>query len=71
MSYFGSKELYSQKSVVLDFLPIRGTDHIEFYVGNAKQASYFYQSALWVQTYRLSGTRNGLQGTNLFCSGTR
>ncbi|MBL8879467.1 MAG: VOC family protein, partial [Phycisphaerales bacterium] len=25
-----------------DFLPIRGWDHIEFYVGNAKQAAHFY-----------------------------
>jgi 4-hydroxyphenylpyruvate dioxygenase len=25
-----------------DFLPIRGTDHVEFYVGNAKQAAYYY-----------------------------
>ena len=27
-----------------DFLPLEGTDHIEFYVGNAKQAAHFYQS---------------------------
>ena len=26
-----------------DFLPINGTDHIELYVGNAKQASLYYQ----------------------------
>ena len=26
-----------------DFLPLKETDHIEFYVGNAKQAAYFYQ----------------------------
>ena len=25
-----------------DFLPIKGYDHIEFYVGNAKQAAHFY-----------------------------
>ena len=28
-----------------DFLPLLGTDYIEFYVGNAKQAAYFYKSA--------------------------
>jgi 4-hydroxyphenylpyruvate dioxygenase len=28
-----------------DFLPIKGIDHIEFYVGNAKQAAHFYRSA--------------------------
>ena len=26
-----------------DFLPINGTDYIEFYVGNAKQSSHYYQ----------------------------
>ena len=25
-----------------DFLPIKGYDHVEFYVGNAKQAAHFY-----------------------------
>ena len=28
-----------------DFLPLRGTDHVEFYVGNARQAAYFYRAA--------------------------
>ena len=28
-----------------DFLPLNGTDHVEFYVGNARQAAYFYRSA--------------------------
>lgn len=28
-----------------DFLPINGTDYIEFYVGNAKQSAYYYQAA--------------------------
>ena len=27
-----------------DFLPLEGTDHIEFYVGNAKQAAHFYKA---------------------------
>ena len=26
-----------------DFLPLNGTDHVEFYVGNAKQAAYYYR----------------------------
>jgi len=37
-----------------DFLPINGTDHIEFYVGNAKQASIFYRAAFG---FRLTGYR--------------
>ena len=28
-----------------DFLPLKGTDHVEFYVGNARQAAYFYRAA--------------------------
>ncbi len=28
-----------------DFLPLQGTDYIEFYVGNAKQAAHFYKTA--------------------------
>ena len=28
-----------------DFLPLKGIDHIELYVGNAKQSEYFYRAA--------------------------
>ena len=28
-----------------DTFPINGTDYIEFYVGNAKQASLYYRTA--------------------------
>ena len=28
-----------------DFMPIDGWDHIEIWVGNAKQAAYFYENA--------------------------
>jgi len=28
--------------VETDFLPLEGTDYVEFYVGNAKQAAHFY-----------------------------
>ena len=41
-----------------DFLPLQGTDHIEFYVGNAKQAAHFYQSALGFQPLAYSRTGN-------------
>ncbi|MDX1420331.1 MAG: 4-hydroxyphenylpyruvate dioxygenase, partial [Rubricoccaceae bacterium] len=37
-----------------DFLPINGTDYVEFYVGNAKQAAHYYQSAFG---FRLVGYR--------------
>ena len=42
-----------------DFLPLEGTDHIEFYVGNAKQAAHFYQSALGFQPVAYSGPETG------------
>jgi len=28
-----------------DFLPLNGTDHVEFYVGNARQSAYYYRAA--------------------------
>ena len=33
-----------------DFLPINGTDYVEFYVGNAKQAAHFYKTAFGFQS---------------------
>lgn len=38
-----------------DFLPINGTDFVEFYVGNAKQAAFYYQTAFGFQPYAYSG----------------
>jgi 4-hydroxyphenylpyruvate dioxygenase len=42
-----------------DFLPLRGTDYIEFYVGNAKQAAHFYKSAFGFSSYAYSGPETG------------
>jgi 4-hydroxyphenylpyruvate dioxygenase len=42
-----------------DFLPIRGTDHVEFYVGNARQAAYFYRSAFGMSLVAYSGPETG------------
>src|SRR2546429_8804776 len=44
-----------------DFLPLEGTDHIEFYVGNAKQAAHFYQRALGFQPLAYSGPETGVR----------
>ncbi len=44
-----------------DFLPLKGTDHIEFYVGNAKQASYFYQHAFGFELVAYSGPETGVR----------
>ncbi len=42
-----------------DFLPIQGTDHAEFYVGNAKQAAYFYRSAMGFRLVAYRGPETG------------
>ena len=42
-----------------DFLPLLGTDYIELYVGNAKQAAYFYKTAMGFQSYAYSGLETG------------
>ena len=42
-----------------DFLPLQGTDYVEFYVGNAKQAAHFYRSAFGFQTLAYSGPETG------------
>lgn len=42
-----------------DFLPINGTDYVEFYVGNAKQAAYYYQTAFGFQPVAYKGLETG------------
>lgn len=44
-----------------DFLPLNGTDHIEFYVGNAKQAAYYYQHAWGFQLVAYAGPETGVR----------
>jgi len=44
-----------------DFLPINGTDHIEFYVGNAKQASLFYQHCFGFEVVAYAGPETGVR----------
>ena len=44
-----------------DFLPIVGTDHLEFYVGNAKQSAYYYQSAFGYQLVGYAGPETGVR----------
>src|SRR5713226_1960805 len=42
-----------------DFLPLQGTDYIEFYVGNAKQAAHFYKTAFGFQSLAYCGPETG------------
>lgn len=44
-----------------DFLPIKGTDYIEFYVGNAKQSAMYYQTALGFEMKAYSGPETGIK----------
>jgi len=43
-----------------EFLPINGTDYVEFYVGNAKQAAHYYQTAFGFQPLAYAGLETGL-----------
>lgn len=46
-----------------DFLPILGTDFVELYVGNAKQAAYYYQHAWGFQPVAYAGLETGKKDT--------
>ncbi len=48
-------------SEVDDFLPLNGTDHIEFYVGNAKQSAYYYQTAWGYKLVAYAGPETGIR----------
>ncbi len=47
--------------MIQDFLPINGTDYIEFYVGNAKQASLFYQHCMGFELIAYAGPETGIR----------
>jgi 4-hydroxyphenylpyruvate dioxygenase len=42
-----------------DFLPLLGTDYVEFYVGNAKQSAHFYKTAFGFESYAYRGLETG------------
>lgn len=44
-----------------DFLPLQGTDYIEFYVGNAKQAAHFYKTAFGFESLAYAGPETGVK----------
>ena len=44
-----------------DFLPLKGTDYIELYVGNAKQAAHFYKTAFGFQSLAYAGPETGVK----------
>lgn len=53
---YGLEKIFSEAK---DFLPLLGTDYVEFYVGNAKQAAYYYKTAFGFQSLAYSGLETG------------
>lgn len=49
-----------------DFLPLRGTDHVELYVSNAKQAAYYYQHAFGFECVAFKGLTTGGRDTESY-----
>src|SRR5579872_487444 len=48
-------------SATPDFLPLLGTDYVEFYVGNARQAAHYYRSAFGMSLTGYSGPETGVR----------
>jgi 4-hydroxyphenylpyruvate dioxygenase len=48
-------------NLTTDFLPLQGTDYVEFYVGNAKQAAHFYKTAFGFQSLAYAGPETGMK----------
>ena len=55
---YGLEKIFEEAD---DFLPLLGTDYVELYVGNAKQAAHFYKTALGFQSYAYAGLETGLK----------
>ncbi len=51
----------SSTATQVDFLPLQGTDYVEFYVGNAKQAAHYYKTAFGFQSLAYSGPETGMK----------
>jgi len=49
-----------------DFMPLLGTDYIEFYVGNAKQAAHYYKTAFGFSSLAYSGLETGNKETESY-----
>ncbi|HYF03817.1 MAG TPA: 4-hydroxyphenylpyruvate dioxygenase [Patescibacteria group bacterium] len=54
-----AEELQARKEK--DFLPLNGTDHIELYVGNVKQAAYYYKTAFGYKLVAYAGPETGVR----------
>ena len=54
-------ESISQSETKTDILPLNGTDYVEFYVGNAKQAAHFYESVFGFEIVAYLGPETGIR----------
>ena len=52
-----------------DFLPLLGTDYVEFYVGNAKQAAHYYKTAFGYQSLAYAGLETGVKDRTSYVLG--
>lgn len=55
---YGLQKIFSDAE---DFLPLLGTDYVELYVGNAKQAAHYYKTALGFQSLAYAGLETGVR----------
>ena len=55
---YGLRKIFSEAE---DFLPLLGTDYVELYVGNAKQAAHFYKTAFGFQSLAYAGLETGVR----------
>jgi len=59
-------ETLAATATATDTFPINGTDFIEFYVGNAKQASHYYRSAFGYDLVAYRGPETGTRETSSY-----
>lgn len=57
---YGLEKIFSGAQ---DFLPLLGTDYVELYVGNAKQAAHYYKTAFGFQSFAYKGLETGSRDT--------
>ena len=48
-----------EPQVAQDVMQLNGTDYVEFYVGNARQAAYFYRTAFGMSLVAYAGPETG------------
>jgi 4-hydroxyphenylpyruvate dioxygenase len=61
MSQIAATGTLDRSATEADFLPLQGTDYVEFYVGNAKQAAHYYMSAFGFQAIAYAGPETGIR----------